>query len=124
MNFVVVIKKNMVAFFVGFFGWKSSGKKSVCFGLMEKMCVCVCCLGVFEGVGSCEFSFLPRVQDFFHQQYFTKKWMKLLSTKLPSLKLTCSHPKMDGWNTFSFPFRAKGLFSGANLLLVLGRVLF
>ena len=30
---------------------------------------------------------------------------------------------MDGWNTFSFPFGAKGLFSGVNLLLVSGRVL-
>ena len=42
---------------------------------------------------------------------------------VPSLKLTFSHLKMDGWNTFSFPFGAfNGLFSGANLLLVLGRV--
>ena len=24
-----------------------------------------------------------------------------------------SHLKMDGWNTFSFPYGAKGLFSGA-----------
>ena len=30
---------------------------------------------------------------------------------------------MDGWNTFSFPFGAKGLFSGANLLLVSGSVI-
>ncbi len=44
-------------------------------------------------------------------------------TILPSLKLT--YPlKMNGWNTFSFPFGAlNGLFSGANLLLVLGRVI-
>ena len=36
---------------------------------------------------------------------------------LPFLKLTASSPlKMDGWNTFSFPFGEKGLFSGANLL--------
>ena len=36
---------------------------------------------------------------------------------VPSLKLTFSHLKMDGWNTFSFPFGAKGLFSGAKMLV-------
>ena len=39
---------------------------------------------------------------------------------LPSLKLTW-HLKMDGWNTFSFPFW-EALFSGA--ILVSGRVVF
>ena len=33
---------------------------------------------------------------------------------ISSLKLTASlPPKKDGWKTFSFPFGAKGLFSGA-----------
>ena len=31
-------------------------------------------------------------------------------------------PEMDGWNTFSFPFGAKGLFAGVNSLLVSGSV--
>ena len=40
--------------------------------------------------------------------------------QLPSLKLTFSHPKMDGWNTIvSF---WDGLFSGA--MVVSGRVLY
>ena len=38
-------------------------------------------------------------------------------------RLTFSHLKMDGWNTCLFPFGAwRGLFSGANLLLVSGSV--
>ena len=37
------------------------------------------------------------------------------SVIVPYLKLTASlHLKMAGWNTFSFPFGANGLFSGAN----------
>ena len=42
----------------------------------------------------------------------------------PSLKLTFSNLKMDGWNTFSFPFGARdGLFSrGYVWLLVSGSV--
>ena len=40
--------------------------------------------------------------------------------KLPSLKLTFSHLKMDGWKTFSFPFGARPIFRGE--LLVSGRV--
>ena len=41
---------------------------------------------------------------------------------LPSLKLTASLPlKMDGWNTI-LSYWGFGLFSGANLLLVSGRV--
>ena len=32
-------------------------------------------------------------------------WFALKKMRLPSLKLTASlHLKMDGWNTFSFPF--------------------
>ena len=42
---------------------------------------------------------------------------------LPSLKLTASLPlKMDDWKTIRLPSGALGPFSGANLLLVLGRV--
>ena len=33
---------------------------------------------------------------------------------LPSLKLTFSHQKMDGWNTFSFPFGAPAYFQVQN----------
>ena len=33
---------------------------------------------------------------------------------VPSLKLAAFALKMDGWNTFLFPFGEKGLFSGAN----------
>ena len=46
------------------------------------------------------------------------QWVRGWEGKLPSLKLTCSHLKMDGWNTtFLLGF---GLFSGD--MLVLGRV--
>ncbi len=41
---------------------------------------------------------------------------------VPSLKLTFSPLKMDGWNTIYFPIGSLGLFSGANFLLVSGRV--
>ena len=40
----------------------------------------------------------------------------------PETNINIAPEFMDGWNTFSFPFWAFGLFSGANLLLVLGRV--
>ena len=50
-------------------------------------------------------------------------WSHILCIKkveLPSLKLTVRTRKMDGWNTRTFPFGAKGLFSGAKMLLVSG----
>ena len=34
------------------------------------------------------------------------------SRYIPSLKLTFSHLKMDGWNTFSFPFGSWPIFRG------------
>ena len=39
---------------------------------------------------------------------------------IPSLKLTFSHLKVDGWNTFSFPFGARPIFSGFHSLFVSG----
>ena len=49
--------------------------------------------------------------------FFEKQLLKL---PLPSLKLTAKAPNMDGWNTtVSF---SDGLFSGANWLLVFGKV--
>ena len=42
------------------------------------------------------------------------------SNEIPSLKLTFSPLKMDGWNTIYFPFGANDLFSGAKWLLVSG----
>ena len=44
------------------------------------------------------------------------------SANLPSLKLTFSHLKMDGWNTFSFPFGFRPIFRGKLAGIVSGRV--
>ena len=47
----------------------------------------------------------------------------LLTKKKLNFPETNSSPlKMDGWKLEAFPFGSKGLFSGANLLLVLGSV--
>ena len=44
----------------------------------------------------------------------TKVLLKSRTDMIPSVKLTASlHLKMDAWNTFSFPFGALCLFSGA-----------
>ena len=90
------------------------------------MCVFVAC-GFLKGLEVVSFPSCQGCKISSINSILQKKWVKLLSTKLPSLKRTFSHPKMDGWNTVSFPFfgRAKRVyFQGANLLLVLGRVLF
>ena len=104
MNFCFGDKKNIGFFFCGFFLiGRLLGKKWFVVGLMENVCVFVAC-GFLKGLEVMSFPSCQGCRISSINSILQKKWVKLLSTKLPSLKLTCSHPKMDGWNTVSFPF--------------------